>query len=127
MQYTQKVMEHFQNPHNQGKIKDADGVGETGNIRCGDIMKLYIKVGKNDAGQEIIEDIRFETLGCAAAIASTSVLTDLVKGKTFEDALKIDQKDIIAELGEVPAIKVHCSVLAHEALAAAIEDYKSKK
>jgi len=127
MQYSQKVMEHFQSPHNQGVIKDADGIGETGNIRCGDIMKLYIKVGKNDNGVEFIKDIKFETLGCAAAIASTSVLTDLAKGKTFDEALKIDQNDIVAELGEVPAIKLHCSVLAHEALAEAIKNYQNNK
>lgn len=124
MQYTKELMDHFQHPHNQGKIKDADAVGEVGNIKCGDIMKIYIKVGKNKAGENYIKDIKFETLGCAAAIAATSVLTDLAKGKTFSEALAITKDDIVSVLKNVPPIKYHCSILAEEALQKAIEEYK---
>ena len=120
-------MEHFQHPHNQGKIKNADATGEVGNIKCGDIMKLYLKVGKNKAGDNIIQDIKFETLGCAAAIAATSVLTDIAKGKTFDQALKISKDDIVRALGGVPIIKHHCSVLAHEALRQAIEKHSENQ
>lgn len=121
MQYSKKVLEHFSSPHNQGKMDSPDAVGEVGNIRCGDIMKLYLKIKDN-----VIEDIKFETLGCAAAIAATSILTDMVKGKNFDDALAITREDITNELGGLPAIKVHCSVLATEALEKAIEEYKNK-
>ncbi len=117
-------MDHFQNPRNQGKMKDADGIGEVGNIKCGDVMKIYIKVGENNEEQKIIEDIKFETLGCAAAIAATSVLTELAKGKTFAGAEAITKDDIVKELGVVPAIKYHCSILAEEGLQKAIENYK---
>jgi len=127
MQYSKQLMDHFQHPHNQGVIKNADGVGEVGNIKCGDIMKIYIKVGKNKQGQEILDDVKFETLGCAAAIAATSVLTDLAKGKTFDEAFKITKDDIVKELGEVPPIKYHCSVLAEEGLKKAIEQYKGRE
>ena len=116
-------MDHFQNPRNQGTIKDADGVGEVGNIKCGDIMKIYINVAKNDKDENIIEDIKFETLGCAAAIAASSALTDLAIGKTFKEALAITKQDIVNVFGEVPPIKFHCSILAQEALATAIENY----
>ena len=158
MQYSKKLLEHFRHPHNQGKIKDADGIGEVGNIKCGDIMKIYIKIRKktkklrqrrirlwrkenqeNSArggfaygekksrNAEIIQDIKFETLGCAAAIAASSALTDLAKGKTFEEALKISKDDIVKELGgDVPAIKYHCSILAEEGLKKAIENYQAK-
>lgn len=124
MQYSKQLLEHFQHPHNQGTIKNADGVGEVGNIKCGDIMKIYIKVGKNKKGKEILDDVKFETLGCAAAIAATSVLTDLAKGKTFDEAFKISKDDIVKELGDVPPIKYHCSILAEEGLKKAIEDYR---
>lgn len=127
MQYSKKLLEHFQQPHNQGKIENADGVGEVGNIKCGDIMKIYIKVGKNDQDQEMIKDIKFETLGCAAAIAATSVLTDLAKGKNFQEAEAITKDDIVTVLENVPPIKYHCSILAQEGLKKAIKDYQSKK
>ncbi|TES98024.1 Fe-S cluster assembly scaffold protein NifU [Patescibacteria group bacterium] len=120
--YSKKVEEHFFHPHNVGEIKDADGVGKVGNPRCGDIMKVFIKV-KDDR----IEDIKFKTFGCAAAIATTSVMTDLVKGKTIQEALKVTNRQIVEELGELPPIKLHCSVLAADALKAAISDYQKKK
>lgn len=123
MRYSKKLLEHFQRPHNQGRIKNADAVAEVGNIKCGDIMKLYIKAGKNKKGESVIKDIKFETLGCAAAIAATSVLTDLAKGKTFKNALAITKDDIVKELGEVPPIKYHCSILAQEALKKAVDKY----
>ncbi len=121
--YSKKVIEHFQHPHNYGKIKNANGIGEEGSLVCGDVMRLYIKVGKN----EIIEDVSFETMGCAAAIASSSVMTDLIKGKTIKQALKINNKDVIKKLGYLPSVKIHCSLLAIDALRAAINDYLSKK
>jgi len=120
--YTKKVMEHFRNPHNYGRIKRPDGVGNVGNIICGDVMQLYIKVGKN----EIIKDIKFETFGCAAAISTSSVITDLVKGKTIKEALKIDSKKVVESLGGLPPIKIHCSLLGVDALSEAIYDYLSK-
>jgi nitrogen fixation NifU-like protein len=120
--YSQKVIEHFMNPRNVGEIPDADGVGIEGNPVCGDMMYLYIKV-KDDR----IEDIKFKTFGCAAAIAVSSILTEMVKGKTIEEALKIKKDDIVEELGGLPAQKVHCSVLGLDALKKAIEDYQSKK
>jgi len=120
MIYSQKVMDHFKNPHNQGSIKDADAIGEVGNPTCGDVMKIYLKI-KNDK----IEDIKFETLGCAAAIAVSSALTDMVKGKTLEQALKVTKDNIVEDLGGLPAPKVHCSMLGVEALHEAIKNYKS--
>mgnify|MGYP000213725832 CR=1 FL=1 len=125
--YTKKVIEHFQNPHNMGKIKNPDGVGKVGNIVCGDVMWLYIKIGKDKEGREIINDIKFETYGCVAAIATSSVITDLVKGKPLEEALEFDRKEIIKELGGLPPVKIHCSVLATDALYEAIYDYLKKK
>ncbi|MDD4956990.1 MAG: Fe-S cluster assembly scaffold protein NifU [Candidatus Omnitrophica bacterium] len=122
MEYNEKVMEHFKNPHNVGEITDASGKGKVGNARCGDIMELYIKV--NDKG--VIEDARFKTFGCGAAIASSSVLTDLIKGKTVEDALKVSNNDVVAALGGLPSVKVHCSVLAEEALRKAVDDYYAR-
>ena len=119
--YSKKVIEHFQNPHNYGKIKNPDGVGKVGNPRCGDVMKLYIKVEK-----EKIKDIKFETFGCAAALSTSSVVTDLAKGKTITQALKIKNKDVIDELGGLPIIKIHCSLLAIDALQEAIYNYLSK-
>jgi nitrogen fixation NifU-like protein len=124
--YTKKVMKYFRDPHNYGRIKNPDGVGKVGNPVCGDVMWLYIKVGKNKKGKEIIKDIKFETFGCVAAIATSSVITDLAKGKTLENALKIDKKQIVESLGGLPPIKLHCSVLAADALFEAIYDYFSK-
>lgn len=120
--YSEKVMNHFKNPHNMGNIKDPDGVGEVGNPICGDIMKLYIKVNDN-----IITDIKFETLGCGAAIATSSMITDMAKGETLEEAVKITRQDVADELGGLPPIKMHCSNLAADALKKAIEDYKNKQ
>jgi nitrogen fixation NifU-like protein len=125
--YNQKVLQHFQKPHNYGKMKNPDGVGKVGNIVCGDVMWLYIKVGKNKKGEEIIKDAKFETFGCVAAIATSSTITDLIKGKTLKEALEINKKNIIDDLGGLPPIKIHCSVLAADALAEAIWDYLTKK
>jgi nitrogen fixation NifU-like protein len=124
--YTPKVMEAFKNPHNYGKIKNADGIGKVGNIVCGDVMWLYIKVAKNAKKQEIIKDIKFETFGCVAAISTSSTITDLAKGKTIEKALKIEKADIIKKLGGLPSVKYHCSVLAVDALIEAVYDYYVK-
>lgn len=124
--YTQKVIEHFKNPHNYGRMKNPDGFGQVGNIVCGDVMWLYIKVGKNKKGEEIIEDIKFKTLGCAAAIATSSIITDLAKGKTLKGALEISKDKVTKSLGGLPPVKIHCSVLATDALAEAIYDYFSK-
>jgi len=125
--YTKKVIEHFKNPHNYGKIKNYDGLGKAGNIVCGDVMYLYLKIGKDKKGREIIKDIKFETYGCLAAIATSSVITDLVKGKTIGEALELDRQEIVDSLGGLPPIKIHCSVLAVDALLEAIHDYLSKK
>jgi len=125
--YSKKVLEHFQKPHNVGEIKNADGVGKAGNLLCGDVMYLYIKVGKDKKGREIIKDIKFKTYGCLAAIASSSILTDLVKGKTLMEAVNFDKKEIVKKLGGLPPIKVHCSVLATEALIEAVYDYLKKQ
>ena len=125
--YTADVMEHFSRPHNYGKIKNPDGVGKVGNLVCGDVMWLYIKVGKNKAGKEIIKDIKFETFGCVAAIATSSAITDLAKEKTLEEAIAIDKQEIVQSLGGLPPIKLHCSVLAADALAEAIFDYYTKQ
>jgi len=124
--YSKKVIQHFNKPHNYGKMKNPDGVGEVGNMVCGDLMKIYIKVAQNKKGQDIIKDIMFETYGCLAAIASSSMLTDLVKGKTLEQAISFDRKEIINELGGLPPIKIHCSVLAGDALIEAIHNYLTK-
>ncbi|MFA6296344.1 MAG: Fe-S cluster assembly scaffold protein NifU [Patescibacteria group bacterium] len=119
--YTEKVIEHFKNPHNMGAIENPDGLGQVGNPVCGDMMKLYIKVKDNK-----IEDIKFQTLGCAAAIATSSMITDLAKGKTLEQAEKISRGDVSDALGKLPPIKEHCSNLAADALHNAIEDYKKR-
>jgi len=126
--YSKKVMQAFKSPHNFGQIKNADGVGKVGNIVCGDVMWLYIKVEKNK-NQDLIKDIKFKTFGCVAAISTSSTITDLVKGKTIKQALKIKKEDIVKRLGGLPSIKYHCSVLAVDALVEAIYDYflKSKK
>jgi nitrogen fixation NifU-like protein len=119
--YNEKVMEHFQNPRNVGEIKDADGIGEVGNPICGDIMKIYIKVKDNK-----IVDCKFKTFGCGAAIATSSMVTEMVKNKSIDEALKISNKAVAEALGGLPAIKIHCSNLAADGLSKAIEDYKQK-
>ena len=119
--YNDKVMENFANPKNAGVIENADGVGTVGNPACGDIMKIYLKIENN-----IITDVKFQTFGCAAAIASSSMATQIVKGKTVEEALNITNKQVIQELEGLPPKKIHCSVLAEEAIKQAIQDYKSK-
>ncbi len=121
MLYTDKVLSHFKNPHNQGSMDDADSVGEKGNPSCGDVMKIYLKI-KDDK----IDDIKFETFGCAAAIAVTSAMTDLAKGRELDDAATITKEEIIKELGDLPPAKVHCSMLGLEALNEAITNYKTK-
>jgi nitrogen fixation NifU-like protein len=120
--YSEKLMEHFRNPKNMGRIENADGVGKVGNPVCGDVMYLYIKVRNNR-----LEDIKFETFGCAAAIGTSSMITELAKGKTLDEAVKITNKDIADNLDGLPPIKMHCSVLAADALKAAIKDYQNKK
>jgi nitrogen fixation NifU-like protein len=119
--YTDKVMEHFTAPHNMGELKDADGVGKVGNPTCGDLMFVYIKV-KDD----VLTDVKFKTFGCGAAIATSSMVTDLAKGRTIDEALKISRADVARELGGLPAIKMHCSNLAADALHLAIKDYLDK-
>ena len=121
MEYTEQVMDHFMNPRNMGEMENADGVGTVGNAKCGDIMRIYIKV-END----VITDVSFKTFGCGAAIATSSKATELVKGKTIDEALQITNKMVMESLGGLPPVKVHCSVLAEEALHAAIQDYKDK-
>ena len=125
--YSKEIFKHFKNPQNVGRIKNPSGNGEAGNIICGDIMKLYLKIEKNKKGEKIIKDIKFETLGCVVAIANTSLLTTMVKGQKLEDALKIKKEDLIKRLGKpLPPIKLHCSVLAIDALKEAIYDYYLK-
>lgn len=121
MIYSEKVMEHFMNPRNMGEIPDADGVGEVGNPVCGDLMTIYIKVE-----DDVITDIKFKTFGCGAAIATSSMITELVKGKTIEDALEVTNKDVAEELDGLPPLKMHCSLLAEEGIKAAIQDYFNK-
>ena len=125
MMYSEKVMEHFNNPRNMGEIPDADGVGLVGNPICGDVMKIMIKVNKET---EVIEDIKFKTFGCGAAIATSSMVTEMIKGKglTLNEALKISNKKVEEALDGLPPIKMHCSVLAEEGVKAAIEDYRRK-
>lgn len=124
--YKRKVLKHFQKPHNYGRMKNPDGVGKVGNIVCGDVMWLYIRVDKNKKGEEIIKDIKFETFGCVAAIATSSVITDIAKGKTLKEAIKTNKKEIVNSLGGLPPIKIHCSVLAVDALTEAIYNYLSR-
>ena len=116
--YTETVMDHFTHPRNVGEIPDADGVSEVGNAKCGDIMKMYLKI-KDDR----IEDVKFETFGCGSAIASSSMATELIKGKTIEEALAVTNKQVVDALGGLPAYKLHCSVLAEESIKAAVKDY----
>ncbi len=121
MEYSEKVMEHFVNPHNVGKIEDADGIGEVGNAKCGDIMKMYLKI--NDG---IITDVKFNTYGCASAIATSSIATDMIKGQPLSEALKLTNKAVVEALDGLPAVKIHCSVLAEQAIKAAVKDYYDK-
>lgn len=120
--YNDKVIEHYSNPRNVGEIQDADGIGEVGNPVCGDIMKMYLKIENG-----IIKDVKFKTFGCGAAIATSSVSTELVKGKTIDEALKLTNKEVVDELGGLPPVKLHCSVLAEEAIKSAIADYLRKE
>ncbi len=120
-QYSAKVMDHFKNPRNVGEMENPDGVGHVGNPICGDIMELYIRVKDG-----IIEDAKFRTFGCGAAIATSSMVTEIVKGKSIEEALKISNRAVAEALGGLPAVKMHCSVLAEEALKSAIDDYTSR-
>jgi nitrogen fixation NifU-like protein len=126
MIYSKQTLKHFRNPHNYGEIKDADGIGEAGNIICGDLMNLYIVVKKDKKEKEIITNVKFKTYGCAAAIATSSVITDLVKGKTIDEALKVSKNDIVDTLKGLPPIKIHCSILAIDALDEAIYQYLYK-
>ena len=121
MLYSEKVMDHFKNPRNVGEIEDADGIGEVGNVKCGDIMKIYIKVENG-----IIVDVKFKTFGCGSAIASSSMATEMIKGKSIEDALELTNKAVVEALDGLPSHKVHCSVLAEEAVKAAVKDYYDK-
>ena len=121
MLYSEKVMDHFQNPRNVGKIDDADGIGEVGKAKCGDIMRMYIKVKDN-----IITDVKFNTFGCGSAIATSSIATEMIKGKPIDEALKLTNKAVVEALDGLPAHKIHCSVLAEEAVKAAVKDYYDK-
>ena len=118
MLYSEKVMDHFKNPRNVGKMEDADGVGEVGNVKCGDIMKMYIKVRDG-----IIVDVKFNTFGCGSAIATSSMATEMIKGKSIEEALELSNKAVVEALDGLPPAKIHCSVLAEEAVKAAVKDY----
>lgn len=119
--YSDKVMEHFRNPRNVGVIEDADGIGEVGNAKCGDIMKIYLKIKDN-----MVEDVKFETFGCGSAIASSSMATEMIKGKHINDVMKITNKVVVEALDGLPAHKIHCSVLAEEAIKSALRDYYDK-
>lgn len=119
--YSEKVMDHFMHPRNVGVIENADGVGEVGNAKCGDIMKIYLKIDNN-----IITDVKFETFGCGSAIASSSMATEMIKGKTVDEALALTNKEVVEALGGLPAHKLHCSVLAEEAVKSAVKDYYDK-
>lgn len=123
MEYSEKVMEHFAHPHNVGVIEDADGVGEVGNAKCGDIMRMYLDV--DEAG--VIRDVKFKTFGCGAAVATSSMATELVKGKTVQEALQVTNKAVMEALDGLPPVKVHCSLLAEEAIHAALWDYAKKR
>jgi len=127
MDYSSEVIKHFQHPSNMGKMENPDGVGEVGNPVCGDLMNIYLKIGQNQAGQETIEDIKFETLGCVAAISTSSMVTELAKGKTLDEALMIKFSDVEKALGSLPPVKLHCADLAVKGLKAAVENYRKKK
>lgn len=124
--YSKKVIQHFKSPHNYGKIENPDGIGKVGNPICGDVMWLYIKVGKNKKGKEVLKDVKFETFGCVAAISTSSVITDLAKGKILEEAMEIEKNQVLKSLGGLPPIKVHCSMLAVDALSEAIYNFLIK-
>ena len=121
MEYSKKVMEHFAEPHNVGEIPDANGIGEIGNAKCGDIMKMFLKI-END----IIVDVKFKTYGCASAIATSSIATDMIKGQPISEALKLTNKAVVEALDGLPAVKIHCSVLAEQAIKAALADYYTR-
>lgn len=121
--YTEKVMQHFKHPHNMGELKHPDAVGEVGNPQCGDMMKVTMKINPET---RVIEDIKFKTFGCVSAIACSSVTTDILMGKTITEAKNLTKQDIVNELGELPAIKLHCSVLSNEAVKKAIDEYEAK-
>ena len=123
MKYSEKVMDHFTNPRNVGEIENADGVGVVGNAKCGDIMKMYLKIDEND----VITDCKFKTFGCGAAIATSSMATELVKGHTVEEALKLTNSAVVEALDGLPTVKIHCSVLAEQAIKAAIADYYTRQ
>ena len=118
--YSEKVLDHFNHPRNVGELQDANGIGEVGNAKCGDIMRMYIRVE-----DEVIRDVSFKTFGCGAAIATSSMATDMIRGKTLEEALKVSNKAVMEALDGLPSAKVHCSVLAEEAIRAAIDDYRN--
>lgn len=122
MLYSEKVMDHFANPRNVGEIEDADGIGEVGNAKCGDIMKMYLKVDKG-----VISDVKFKTFGCGAAVATSSMATEMIKGKSIDEALKLTNKAVVEALDGLPASKIHCSVLAEQALKSAISDYYKRQ
>jgi nitrogen fixation NifU-like protein len=124
--YTKQVMKHFRNPKNAGEIKNPNGIGKVGNPNCGDVLWIYLNVAKNKAKKDYIRNIKFKTMGCCAAISSSDVICSLAKGKTLEDAGKITRKDILKELGGLPLVKYHCSLLGEEALQKAIKNYKEK-
>ena len=123
MLYSEKVMDHFQNPRNVGKMEDADGVGEVGNAKCGDIMRMYIKVNPDD---QTISDVKFNTFGCGSAIATSSMATEMIKGKKIDEALELSNRAVVEALDGLPPAKIHCSVLAEEAVKAAVKDYYDK-
>lgn len=125
--YSKEIMKYFLKPKNVGVMKNYDGLGKVGNPVCGDVLWLYIKIAKNQKGKEIIKNVKFQTLGCAVAIANSSVLTEMIKGKPLKQAIKLTQKDLIKKLGKVPPVKIHCSFLAIDALKEAINDYQAKR
>lgn len=122
MAYSEKVMDHFSNPRNMGELPDANGIGEVGNAKCGDIMRMYVKIEDG-----IVKDVRFKTFGCGAAVATSSMATELVKGKTVEQALKLTNRAVMEALDGLPPVKIHCSVLAEEAIKAAVSDYYTRQ
>jgi nitrogen fixation protein NifU and related proteins len=125
--YSKKVMDLFQHPKNMGELKNPDGVGKVGNPVCGDVLWMYIKVGRNKAGKEVIKDVKVKTFGCVSAIATSSAITEMAKGMTLEEAEKISNNDIVEVVDGLPTQKIHCSVLAADALRKAIDDYRKKK
>ena len=122
--YSDKVLDHFKNPRNVGEIENADGVGRVGNPVCGDLMWIYLKIAKNEKGEEVIEDIKFKTFGCGSAVSTSSMITEMAKGMTLDEAYKITRQNVANELDGLPPIKMHCSNLAADALKAAIDNYR---